>query len=197
MLNLVNFLIVALLAVLVVLEILRPRRLRSLLDEVDQRTEAATEALDEAQRRLDQAVQELAAQHNRQEAGAADRAPRETEPSPGRRRASAAARYRREAEGRPAPDKEQGPDPDEEVRSLRRKLAEQLERSTSDRSPRERRLLGELQGILDMESGPERETQEKSLYEALQRAMEEPAARKPTAVPDEEHRLIEKLRGNT
>ncbi|MFA9461475.1 hypothetical protein [Thiohalorhabdus methylotrophus] len=201
--GIVDFLILVLLAVLVVFEILRPRRVRGLLDEVDRRTEAATAALDSAQRRLEGAVQELAVERSRQERegrqeGSEPETAERERPAPAtRRRASAAARYRREAEGGTSgPGERPDEDESEEVRSLREEVAARLERSSSGRSHRERRLLGELQDILDMDAGPDRDSREKSLYEALQRAMEEPAPRRPSSVPEEEHELIEKLRRN-
>jgi hypothetical protein len=197
MMAVVDYLIVALLAVLVVLEILRPRRMRALLDEVDQRTEAATAALDRAQQHIDQTMQELAAERARQEAEAPAASapgpePARQEANPTRRRSSAAARYRQEADSLHGGGQEE----DEEVRSLREEVARRLERSPSERSHRERRLLAELQETLDMEAGPDRDSQEKALYQALQKAMEEPAPRKASAVPAEEHKLIEKLRGD-
>jgi len=186
-----DVLIVGLLAALVVLEILRPRRMRALMDEVDRRTEAATEALDAAQRRLERTMEGLAGE----EEGAPP--PREE------------ARWDRAEGGAPSRGREPEADAGEPIEldaalprgpsdarahSLREKIAALLEHSASERTERERRLLRQLQDTLERPPGADRYEQEKALYQALEAAAEEAGPRPAGEPPDEERELIAKLR---
>jgi hypothetical protein len=184
--TLLDVLIVALLGALVVLEILRPRRLRHLMDEVDRRTEAATEALDAAQRRLERTMAELAEQ--------------EGDEPPAREPHHGSGRYRHRAEPEPAGEEIEldtpvtNPPHEPQARSLREKIAALLEDSGSQRTDRERRLLRQLQDTLERPPGSDRFEQEKALYQALEAAAEEAGPRSGGEPPDEERELIAKLR---
>jgi hypothetical protein len=186
--TLLDGLIVILLGALVVLEILRPRRLRHLMDEVDRRTEAATEALDAAQRRLERTMAELAEQEH------------DEPPAPESRPRERGSRYRNREEADPQGEEIEldtpvsGGSPEPQARSLREKIAALLEDSGSQRTDRERRLLRQLQDTLDRPPGGDRFEQEKALYQALEAAAEEAGPRSGGEPPDEERELIAKLR---
>ncbi|MEF8794592.1 hypothetical protein [Thiohalorhabdus sp.] len=189
MVAVLDALIVVLLATLVVLEIIRPRRLRRLLDEVDQRSAEATAALDAVQRRLERSMEAVSQESGPPESEGSDE--RRAEP---RRDPS----YRRETP--PVPEQpeielDQPVETEPQAQELREKIAHLLESSGSQRTERERRLLYQLQETLERPAGSDRLEQERMLYRALEAATQEAGPRPGGEPPEEERELIAKLRG--
>lgn len=200
-------LIVVLLGVLVVLEILRPRRLRQVLEEVDERTAEATAALDDLQRRLERTLEAADAETpssaadpdaDRRGGRRYERPDRHQDPEPSetpesRRRPEAAA-SRSSFREPPEIELDWVAESEPQAQELREKIAHLLESSGSERTERERRLLHQLQETLERPAGSDRLEQERMLYRALEAATQEAGPRPGGEPPAEEQELIAKLR---